>query len=205
MSPAVRPLLAPPAAPGPHAQQVDLLERELTSPRRLAGGLAAVVCGLAASVFLAVALFPSDTGIRLVAVAAGGLLGAGAIALGAPVLRAGRGIVDAYVAWSDQDTGPPPPPRSMARRALSGAAMARSAATAVCLIGALFALTVLGLGLAPGDPLAIDDERAGIALLGAVGAAVLGVATGALLRADLRSSQAYGRRVGRGISERRGR
>lgn len=203
--PEARPLLTVDdhTAPG---QALTVLESELNAPRRLLGGtvalLALLLAGLAAAAAQAVTEVEGGTPavllFGLVAVALGGV----AAWTGLSVIRGGRAVLAAYLAWSRRDSGLSTGPAAVLRRGVAGPWLFRELLAGLSFIATMFAAVVLVLPLA--DVVEITDPVLISLTLGGPGVVGFGTATWCLLSTDLRAVWAHGLRVGRG-RETRGR
>jgi hypothetical protein len=168
---------------------VRALRREVTSPRRLVGGAAAVALALLGG------LGAGFAGSELSAGREGGALAATALALallvpaaviGALVVAAGRRVVSGYV--ERITLAAPTSPDRLVRSLLGPGLLLRSALTAAAVIGACIAASVVWLGTTePRDPATMA--------MGAVWLVTATAAATALLGGELRVVRAEGRRT----------
>ncbi|WP_127479775.1 hypothetical protein [Nocardioides pantholopis] len=185
-----RRLLDPVGTQATSTAELDLLRREVNSPRRLLAGTGAVVLGL-------IGVLPA--GFTASEAAEGRWSGAALAALltlvvvvhaawlGFRVVTAGRRVVDGYVARSRHAAYARP--GGLVALSLSGPMILRSALAAAGIIGACFAGSLLYLGLS--DP----DTGAEGAVMGLVLLVVSAVPTWCLVSGEVRVVRAQGQRT----------
>jgi hypothetical protein len=178
-----------------HRAEIELLDRELVLGRRLLVGGASLLVVLLGALALTVAATP-DVGPA--AAMLSGLLGLALVVAGAVVghrvVRTGRRLLRAYLAWTAADTADVSP-FSIPARLLSGPGIARSALAAFALLAAVFAWAFVYLGLAPGDPGELGDGREAMAVLGLVSGTAFSVAAWCLLAGEIRAGLGHSGRV----------
>ncbi|GAB2759668.1 hypothetical protein [Nocardioides pakistanensis] len=174
--------------------EVDLLDREFLIGRRLLPGTAALVVVLLGGFFLTVVATPgAGSALRWTAAVVGIVLVAGGGWLGLRVIRTGRRLLGAYLAWAA--AGPGASPFTIPARLFSGPGILRSALAAVALLGAVFGWSFLFLGLAAGDPGGLGDGREAMAVLGTVSGLAFSVTTWSLFVGEIRSGLGHSGRV----------
>lgn len=166
------------------------LRAEVTSPRRLLPGTAAVVLGILGGLAAGFAAAELEAGRTSGALAALGLalvVLVPAAVLAAAVIRAGRRVVTGYV--ERRAAAPPSGPDHLVKAVLGPGLVLRSALAAAGTIATCFAASLVGLAWS--DP---SYDAAGVAM-GTVWTATALLATSCLLSGELRVVLAEGRRT----------
>lgn len=189
-----------PASRTGHRDAVETLEREIGSARHLGSALLSLVLIVVGGVFAGVAAdsLGDDAGLVALGAALALVLLVSGVLLGLAVVRTGERIVRAHATWTADDPFGSPDPGSIVQRLLSGRSIVRSALTAASLIGAFFAWSFFGLGVAPSDPLDAGSSRVTLAVIGLVWAVAFTASTWYLLMGEIRMGRAHAGAVIRG-------
>ncbi|MBF4160945.1 hypothetical protein [Nocardioides acrostichi] len=172
------------------------LESSLVTWRCTGGGALAALLGVAGSTLVAAAIDSAgDIGLVLALGLPGLLLAAGGAALGRWALLAGRRVVGAYVDRCAQVASSDP--RAVSDHLLSSRGLLRGALLALAVIGLLFAVTMLYVGFAPGDPADLADGRTLTGLMGVGWSLSLLPVVLAQGSGQLRTARAVGGRLAR--------